>query len=73
LNPPSRVIQHGWRHHIAEPPYTRPLAQVKNYAGQPLCIDRLIVAYNRPLNLGNLLSYRKLKPNTGPPVSSYLD
>jgi hypothetical protein len=73
MNPPSREIQHGWRHYIAEPPYTRPLAQVKNYAGQPLCIDRLIVAYNRPLNLGNLLSYRKLKPNTGPPVSSYLD
>lgn len=73
MNPPSREIQSGWRHYIAEPPYTRPLAQVKNYAGHPLGIDQLIVAYNRPLNLGNLLSYRKLKPNTGPPVSSYLD
>jgi hypothetical protein len=73
LNPPSKAIQHGWHHYIAEPPYTRPLAQVKNYARQPLCINRLIVAYNRPLNLSNLLSYRKLKPNTGPPVSSYFD
>ena len=72
-NPASHVIQNGWQSHIAEPAYTRPLAQVKNYAGYPLGINRLIVAYNRSLNLGNLLSYRKLKPNTGPPVSSYLD
>ena len=63
----------GWRNLVAEPPYTRPLAQVKNYAGHPLGINQLIVAYNRPLNLGNLLSYWKLKPNTGPPVSSYFD
>ena len=72
-NPASRVIQNGWRNYIAEPAYTRPLANMRNYAGQPLGISRLIVAYNRSLNLGNLLSYRKLKPNTGPPVSSYLD
>lgn len=72
-NPPSRAIQSAWRHHVAEPPYTNPLAQVKNYAGTPLGIDRLIIAYNRPLNLGNLLSYRKLKDNAGPPVSSFLD
>ena len=30
----------------------------------------MIIAYKRPMNLGNLLSHRDLA--TGPPVSSYL-
>jgi hypothetical protein len=72
-NPKSHAIQHAWRTHIAEPQYSRPLAQVKNYAKAPLGIDRLIVAYSRPLNLGNILSYRKLKDTDGPPVSSFLN
>ena len=33
-------------------------------------IKRMIIAYKRPMNLGNLLSHRDLA--TGPPVSSYL-
>ena len=32
--------------------------------------ERMIIAYKRPMNLGNLLSHRDLA--TGPPVSSYL-
>jgi hypothetical protein len=31
----------------------------------------MIVAYNRPPNLGNLLSYRNITVQNGPPVSSY--
>ena len=30
----------------------------------------MIIAYKRPMNLGNLLSHRDLA--TGPPLSSYL-
>ena len=33
-------------------------------------IKRMIIAYKRPINLGNLLSHRDVA--TGPPVSSYL-
>jgi hypothetical protein len=31
----------------------------------------MIVAYNRPPNLGNFLSYRNITVQNGPPVSSY--
>merc|ERR1711920_351963 len=72
-NIPSFEIQRAWKQHIAEPLYARPLKNVKNCSGNELGIERLIVAYNRPLNLGNLLSYRKIKPESGPLVSSYLD
>jgi hypothetical protein len=72
LNPSSKELQHLWRTHISEPLYGRPLAELRNYNRIPLGINRLIIAYSRPPNLGNLLSYRKLK-NHGPPVSSYVD
>lgn len=70
-NPPSSEIQKIWRTRISEPPNSMPLANVRNYAGTRIGIDRMIVAYNRPPNLGNILSYRVLKDNTGPPVSSF--
>lgn len=73
LNPPSQDIQHIWRSCIAMPPHSTPLEEVRNYARAPVGINRLIIAYNRPLNLGNLLSYRKLKDTaSGPPVSSFM-
>jgi hypothetical protein len=68
--PPSSVLQTAWKKTLSTPPGSRPLSQVRNYAGQPIGIDRMIVAYNRPPNLGNLLSYRRITTNTGPPVSS---
>ena len=73
LNPDSRAIQRVWQDTLANPAHSRPLAQVRNYAGTEIGIERLIIAYQRPFNLGNLLSYRKLKENTGPPVSSYIN
>jgi hypothetical protein len=72
LNPASSAIQRAWQNTIANPPHSRPLAEVRNHAGTPIGIERLIIAYQRPFNLGNLLSYRKLKDNSGPPVSSYI-
>lgn len=71
-NPPSSEIQRLWKNCIQAPPYSKKLENIKNWNDRPLGIDRLIIAYNRPQNLGNLLSYRKLKP-TGPPVSSFLE
>ena len=70
-NPPSFELQRLWKLHISEPPYGMPLRDIRNWAGDRLGIDRLIVAYSRPLNLGNLLSYRNLKNTQGPPVSSF--
>ena len=73
LNPPSQTIQRIWRSTISTPPFSRPLAEIKNHDGHPIGIDRMIVAYNRPLNLGNILSYRKLRNYNGPPISSFSD
>jgi len=82
-NPPSKELQQAWRDCIASPPYSQPLSAVKipltaapgrapTRAGHtPMGLDRMIIAYSRPPNLGNLLSYRKLPSDTGPPASSY--
>ena len=71
-NPDSRAIQRAWQQTVANPPFSLPLSDVRNYAGSKTGIERLIIAQHQPLNLSNLLSYRKLKDNSGPPVSSYL-
>jgi hypothetical protein len=70
-NPSSQAIQAAWHSAVANPEHGRPLSEVKNYKGTRIGVDRLIIAYNRPPNLGNLLSYRKLKDTSGPPVSLY--
>jgi hypothetical protein len=76
-DPPSSDIQDAWKHLVVHPPLQVPLASlfVKGWNSGQLhrfAQDRLIVCYSRPHNLGNLLSYRKIKPNSGPPVSSFL-
>ena len=71
LNPSSKMIQSAWHSTVANPDNSRPLSEIKNYSGTEIGIDRLIIAYNRPPNLGNVLSYRKLKNTSGPPVSSF--
>jgi hypothetical protein len=69
-NPKSKVLQQLWREHIVEPPGRLKLPYTKNQHGVPMELNRMTVAYSRCLNLGNLLSYRKL-PDDGPPASSY--
>jgi hypothetical protein len=71
MNLPAHTIQSAWRNTISNPPNKIPLSENVGHQGVVCGIDRLIVAYHRPPNLSNLLSYRKLK-NTGPPLSSYL-
>ena len=69
-DPQSPELQEAWRTTMVEPPGFEQLPKIKNFKRQEIGLDRMIVCYSRPLNLGNLLSYRKLKP-TGPPASSY--
>jgi hypothetical protein len=72
MNMPARTIQSLWRNHIDAPPNKIPLSDIVGQNGAACGIYRLIVAIHRPPSLCNLLSYRKLKPNSCPPVSSYL-
>ena len=70
-DPPPSQLQQLWSSCIANPPLPKPLADVDiNY--EPIGHRRFIVCYKRAPNLGNLLSYRKLRSDTGPPASSYL-
>jgi hypothetical protein len=72
MNMPARKMQSLWRNYIAAPPKKIPLSDIVGPSGATCGINGLIVAHQRPPNLGNLLSYRKLKPNSGHHISSYL-
>jgi len=71
-NPSSAFIQRCWRDCVAEPVGLPPLNCMQNIEENEVEIDRMIIAYHRSQNLGNLLSYRKIAQRTGPKVSSYL-
>jgi hypothetical protein len=70
-DPNSRQIQDAFRTTMLQPPNEPRLPTLCNTNGKPLDIDRLIIAYHKPRNLGNILAPRRLSPN-GPDVSSYL-
>lgn len=70
-DPPSSALQRSWKRYVAQPPFSPPLRALLNHEGYPIGLERMIVAYKRPPNLGNLLSYRQLPTDSGPPVSSY--
>ena len=69
-DPPSSHLQENFREYVLSPRYKHPLPNVRNHAGNPTGINRMIVCYSRAPNLGDLLSYRKL-PTTGPQASSF--
>ena len=70
-DPASFRIQAAWRTHVAKLQWKMPLEHMKNQKTKANSdIERLIIAYKHPMNLGNLLSHRDLA--TGHPVSSYL-
>jgi hypothetical protein len=60
-NPPSSHIQALWNNTTATPPDAEQLTNLSNYSGHKIPISKLIVAYSRPPNLGNLLSCCKVK------------
>ena len=72
-DPPSRIIQEYWKNIVTEPPHGKRYEDVVNAWGHELGKPRLIVAYKRPPNLGNLLSSKVIQKTEGPPVSSYED
>ena len=71
-DPPSRDIRKAWEDAVATPRLAKPLKDI-DMNWTPLGHHRFIVCYTRPPNLGNLLSYRKLQPDSGPPVSSFFE
>ena len=67
-DPASSHIQEAWRTHVAKPKWKLPLEHMKIPKSKEKCnIKRMIIAYKRTMNLGNLLSHRDLA--SGPPVS----
>ena len=71
-NPSSKTIQKLW-HERGASLKGQPLFRcLTNDQGYDIPIDRLTIAWYRPSNLGNLLSYMKLSKRTGLKVSSYI-
>ena len=72
-DPPSYKIQQAWRNTNASPKYHMPLPSMRNPKSKEKCnIERMIIAYCHPMNIGNLLSHCNLNTNsTALPVSSY--
>ncbi len=71
-NPSSKSIQKLWHDMVATPNGQTPLYCLTNQQGYDVPIERLTIAWHRPPNLGNLLSYRKLENCTGLKVSSFI-
>ena len=70
-NIPPATIQKIWKTTISSPANEKPLSELENFHGIKTSIDTLVISQSRSPNLGNLLSYRKLK-DTGPPASSFM-
>eukprot|EP00957_Ditylum_brightwellii_P173504 13210002-Ditylum_brightwellii.AAC.1 len=67
-NAPSYKLQQAWRKKMANPKFRRPLTSLRNCIGFLIEIGRMIVAYSKPLNLGNILSYRRVNAHIKPPA-----
>ena len=70
-NPPSSHIYRLFRATIFSPKKEPPLTSLRNFSEHHCTIQRLIIAYNRPKNIGNYTSPRKLR-STITPVSTHL-
>ena len=71
-DPPSARLQQLWRRCVLHPPGRPHLTCLKNQFGEQIPTNRLVIAYGRHQNLGNLLTHRKIGKRPGPKVSSYL-
>ena len=71
-DPPSTLIQQAWKETVENPRFGKPLKDV-DLRYTSIGARRFIVCYKRHPNLGNLLSYRKIHPNSGLPVSSFAE
>eukprot|EP00957_Ditylum_brightwellii_P155324 11823885-Ditylum_brightwellii.AAC.1 len=66
-NVPSYKFQQAWRKKVGHPKFRCPLTSLRNRMGFSLDIERMAVAYSRQLNLGNILSYRRVDTHIDPP------
>lgn len=71
FDPQSRDIQRIWREQILEPEGETPLPDMENLSGEKVGINKLVVAYSRPPNLGNRFSVRDIN-GRGKSVSEHL-
>ena len=71
-NPSSSTLQKWFRDYISHPPGETPLEDLTNSSNHKIQIKDMTVCYHRHLNLGNVLSYRKLDKRQGPKVSDLL-
>ena len=60
--------QHKFKENILKPKYRHHISNHKNKSVNETKIDRMVVAYSHPPNLGNLVSYRTFKAHICPPI-----
>jgi hypothetical protein len=60
-DPSSKQLQYLFRTILLEPPGEPALPRLQNKKRAPSGIERMVVAYHRPRNLGNVLTSRRLK------------
>ena len=70
-DPKSSIIQSLWCSIIIEPEEKQPLYNIPNHINEPIGVTRMIVAYSRLHNIGNILSVWRFDRLIGPRVSSY--
>ena len=71
LDPQSRDIQQLWREEVLQPEGETPLPESTNLDGAEVGLNKLVVAYSRPLNLRNRFSVRDIH-GRGVSVSDHL-
>jgi hypothetical protein len=72
-DPKSFELQQAFQEEMVSPSrFWKKLPDLLNHRKARLKINRLIIAYHRTPNLGNMLSPRVLKNTDGPLVSSYI-
>jgi hypothetical protein len=72
-NPKSYEIQQLFQEEMYSPKKMyKKLPDLLNHRKAKLRVNKLIVAYHRTPNIGNLLSPRVMKSEDGPRVSSYI-
>ena len=70
-DPQSRELQRIWQEEILEPAGATKLPEMENNEGHKVGINKLVVAYSRPLNLKNRFSVRDVN-GRGKSVSAHL-
>ncbi|KAL3796723.1 hypothetical protein ACHAWO_003198 [Cyclotella atomus] len=70
-DPQSREIQRIWREQVLQPEGETPLPEMENIDGVQVGLNKLVIAYSRPLNLKNRFSVRDID-GRGESVSKHL-